>query len=104
MSDRDRDRDRPNPEEVAEVPQPERVIVTPPVPVPTDGLLASLDPPRFVYGEKRWYSYKGRRIYTWDRLHGEVEVFNRLGHHLGAIDNKSQEKLKPADPTRRIRV
>jgi hypothetical protein len=25
----------------------------------------------------------GARLYTWDSLHGEIEVFNRPGKHLG---------------------
>ena len=28
-------------------------------------------------GERRWRSHGGKRIYTWDALHGEVEVFNQ---------------------------
>jgi len=34
----------------------------------------------------RWSSADGKRIYTWDALHGEVEVFNRRGRHLGVVD------------------
>jgi Cytotoxic len=28
-------------------------------------------------GERRWRSAGGKRLYTWDTLHGEVEVFDR---------------------------
>lgn len=37
-------------------------------------------------GERRWKSRDGKRIYTWDHLHGEIEVFNKRGQHLGVID------------------
>ncbi|PHV08945.1 hypothetical protein CSQ96_00140 [Janthinobacterium sp. BJB412] len=30
--------------------------------------------------------------HTWDSLHGEVEGFNRRGHHLGAFDAVSGEQ------------
>jgi len=25
-------------------------------------------------------------LFTWDSLHGEIEVFNKRGKHLGAMD------------------
>lgn len=37
-------------------------------------------------GQKRWRSNDGKRLYTWDSMHGEIEVFNARGQHLGAID------------------
>jgi len=37
-------------------------------------------------GEKRWRSQDGKRLYTWDWTHGEIEVFNKRGHHLGTLD------------------
>jgi hypothetical protein len=32
----------------------------------------------------------------WDGLHGEVEVYNRRGKHLGVADAISGELIKPA--------
>lgn len=46
----------------------------------------------------------GRGLYTWDALHGEVEVFNSRGRHLGAIDPITGEMTKPAVPGRKIDV
>ena len=40
----------------------------------------------FVHGSRRWRSVSGKRLYTWDDLHGEVEVFTARGVHLGAAD------------------
>jgi hypothetical protein len=36
-----------------------------------------------INGERRWRSDGGKRIYTWDSLHGEIEVFNGRGKTLG---------------------
>src|SRR5581483_8643731 len=33
-----------------------------------------------------WRTDAGRRLYTWDSLHGEVEVFGARRKHLGALD------------------
>lgn len=36
-------------------------------------------------GRKIWRNPEGDRYYTWDSLHGEIEVFNFKGRHLGAL-------------------
>ncbi len=53
-------------------------------------------------GEYR-YSGNGRRrlYYKWDRAHFcEVEVYNRRGQHLGAVDGRTGAPIKPAEPGR----
>ncbi|WP_321326720.1 colicin E3/pyocin S6 family cytotoxin [uncultured Parasphingorhabdus sp.] len=55
-------------------------------------------------GEKRWRSFTGDRIYTWDSLHGEIEVFNKRGRHLGAIDAVNGFTIKDAVKGRKIDV
>lgn len=35
------------------------------------------------------------RYYTWDWRHGDIEVWNRQGHHLGTMDPFTQEMIKP---------
>jgi hypothetical protein len=55
-------------------------------------------------GERRWRGDDGRRLYTWDSLHGEVEVFNARGKHLGALDAVTGAWVKPAVPGRTIDV
>ena len=37
-------------------------------------------------GVKRWKNLKGSRVCTWDSLHGEIEIFNKRGKHLGVMD------------------
>jgi hypothetical protein len=55
-------------------------------------------------GERRWRSVDRKRIYTWDSLHGEVEVFNNRGRHLGAIDAINGNLIKDPVPGRKIDV
>lgn len=52
--------------------------------------------------EQRWYS--DDRFYTWDSLHGEVEVWNNRGWHLGALDPITGKNIKEAVRGRRIDV
>jgi len=49
-------------------------------------------------------SSDGERLYEWDRLHGEVEVYDKRGYHLGAANAASGETIKHAQPGRRIDV
>lgn len=53
-------------------------------------------------GVKFWRSLDGERLYTWDSLHGEIEVFNKRGQHLGALDAVSGALTK--DPVRGRKV
>ncbi|MGQ9005590.1 colicin E3/pyocin S6 family cytotoxin [Bacillus subtilis] len=43
-------------------------------------------------------------MYTWDSLHGEVEVFNKRGFHLGSADPKTGAFIKSAVKGRRLNV
>lgn len=58
----------------------------------------------FVNGQQVWSSDRGKRLYTWDSLHGEVEVFNGRGKHLGVQHATSGEWIKDAVPGRSIDV
>jgi Cytotoxic len=55
-------------------------------------------------GPQRWRSVDGQRIYEWDSLHGELEVYTRRGYHLGALDPHSGAMIKDARRGRRIDV
>ena len=48
----------------------------------------------------RWKDSDGK-IYEWDSQHGELEKYDKR-KHLGAFDYKTGDKIKPADPKRRI--
>jgi hypothetical protein len=58
----------------------------------------------FVHGTQRWASDGRKRLYTWDSLHGEVEVFNGRGKHLGVIHAVTGQWIKDAVPGRSINV
>ena len=65
-------------------------------PIPEDSYLHRQEYLGFVHGDQRWRSEDGKRLYTWDALHGEVEVFNGRGRHLGAVDSVTGRLIKDA--------
>ena len=54
-------------------------------PIPRPSYLDECESLGAVNGAKRWRSLDKERIYTWDSLHGEIEVFNKRGYHMGAL-------------------
>jgi hypothetical protein len=73
------------------------------VPPPKKGFIETLK--RIVRsGEPRWMDESRKRVYTWDRLHGEFEVYNQKGLHLGAADSVTGKLIKPPVKGRRIDV
>jgi len=52
---------------------------------------------------KRWKRPNGC-ICEWDSQHGEVEMYNKRGKHMGAFDPNTCEAIpgKVADPTRTV--
>jgi hypothetical protein len=73
-------------------------------PIPKPSFLDKLKLLGAVHGVKRWRSADGKRLYTWDSLHGEIEVFNARGRHLGVIDPLTGEPIKDAIRGRKIDV
>jgi hypothetical protein len=63
-------------------------------PIPMPSFLDDCEYLGFVHGERRWRSRKRKRLYTWDALHGDVEVFNARGRHLGSFDPVTEELMK----------
>lgn len=59
---------------------------------------------KMVDGRKVWRSNDGMRFFTWDSLHGEFEVFNRRGRHLGSVDHLTGKLIKEAVKGRRINL
>ncbi|SFI75108.1 colicin E3/pyocin S6 family cytotoxin [Nitrosomonas sp. Nm34] len=78
--------------------------MAPPKPIPSPSILDNCEYLGAIYGERRWRSKDGQRLYTWDSLHGEIEVFNKRGKHLGAIDPICGSLIKDAIPGRKIDV
>ncbi len=73
-------------------------------PIPRPGFLDTCDYPGYIEGERRWRNARGTLRYTWDDLHGEVEVFNTRGEHQGVVDAVTGRPVKPARKGRTIRV
>lgn len=75
----------------------------PPKPIPEGSILDGLE--SIVRGgQKIWRSPDGQRLYTWDSLHGEVEIYNKRGQHLGVQDPCTGKLIKDAVKGRRIDV
>ncbi|MBD8482381.1 colicin E3/pyocin S6 family cytotoxin [Pseudomonas coleopterorum] len=55
-------------------------------------------------GRKVYFDPIAQRYYSWDLLHGEFEVFDRRGFHLGSVCPETGRLLKPAVRGRRIRT
>lgn len=57
----------------------------------------------FVEGNRKYYFDPAeKRYYSWDSLHGEFEVFDRRGYHLGSACPATGFLLKPPVRGRRI--
>lgn len=54
-------------------------------------------------GRQVYKNEENNIYYTWDSMHGEVEVFDKNGRHLGAACPISGVLLKPAVRGRRIK-
>lgn len=54
------------------------------IPIPKKSFLDECEYIGAFDGEKRWRSKDKKRLYTWDALHGEIEVFNDRGKHLAS--------------------
>jgi len=76
----------------------------PPVPVPDTEFIKSLRHATAIGGRRRWTNAAGDRIFEWDSLHGELEVYNKRGKHLGALDPETGAKIKDAVKGRTIDV
>jgi Cytotoxic len=63
-----------------------------------------MDKIKVVHGQQVWANPRRTRFYTWDGLHGEIEVFDRRGAHLGAIDALRGIAVKDEDKTKKLDV
>lgn len=74
------------------------------IPVPKPSYLDECESLGAFNGEKRWRSPDGKRLLTWDGLHGEIEVYNLRGEHLGVLDAVTGMLIKLARKGRSIDV
>lgn len=53
---------------------------------------------------ERWTDAKGRTIYEWDSMHGELEVYRASdGNHLGSFNHVTGERIDNRKPRRNIK-
>ncbi|WP_133680532.1 colicin E3/pyocin S6 family cytotoxin [Paludibacterium purpuratum] len=76
----------------------------PPKPIPRPSILDECTHLGAFNSERRWRSPDGERLYTWDSLHGEIEVYNKRGRHLGVVDPVTGNLIKDAVRGRKIDV
>ena len=72
------------------------------IPIPKPSILDDL---RVVgiEGQRKVYKDESEGVYyTWDSLHGEVEVFRKNGVHIGVVHPVTGILIKPAVRGRRI--
>ncbi len=73
-------------------------------PIPRPGYLDTCTYLGYINGERRWRSPDGRYLLTWDSLHGEIEVYDARGRHVGVTDVATGVGVKDAVRGRRIDV
>ena len=56
-----------------------------------------------VIGGRQTYRANGK-YYQWDELHGEIEVYDKRGRHLGVLDAEHGKQIKEAERGSRIDV
>lgn len=72
------------------------------VPKPKPCFLDGLQKFRVVNGRQ---VYRGKeKYYSWDELHGEIEVFDSRGRHLMVLDPQGEKIIKEAVRGRKIDV
>lgn len=72
------------------------------VPIPTPCFLDNCERFKVIDGRKTYRL--NNKYYQWDELHGEIEVYDKRGRHLGALDAKSGTLIKDAERGRTINV
>ncbi len=72
------------------------------LPIPKPSILDVLEVVRIEGGRKVFRDESENVYYTWDSLHGELEVFNKNGRHLGAACPQTGVIIKPPVRGRRI--
>lgn len=71
---------------------------------PSPGYLDRQEKLKIVDGRQVWANKERSRYFTWDALHGEIEIFDRHGYHLGTLDAVSGKPVKNAVRGRKLNV
>lgn len=72
------------------------------LPIPKPSILDNFRVSGIENGGKVFKDHSENIYYTWDSMHGELEVFNKSGRHLGAACPQTGVLIKPPVKGRRI--
>jgi len=72
------------------------------IPIPKPSILDNCRVVGIEGGRKIYKDEQENVYYTWDSLHGELEIFNKNGRHLGVADPITGALIKPAVRGRKI--
>jgi len=72
------------------------------IPIPKPSILDNCRVVGIEGGRKIYKDEQENVYYTWDSLHGELEIFNKNGRHLGVADPITGTLIKPAVRGRKI--
>lgn len=72
------------------------------LPVPKPSILDNFVVSGIEGGKKVYKDDLENVFYTWDSLHGELEVFHKNGRHLGVACPRTGLLIKPAVKGRKI--
>jgi extradiol dioxygenase family protein len=71
-------------------------------PIPKPSILDDCEVVGIEAGRKVYKDVDYDLYYMWDSLHGEVEVFDKRGRHIGAACPQTGILIKPGIKSRRI--
>ena len=74
------------------------------IPRPTSCFLDGCEVFSVIGGKKVWTNKGRTRFFTWDTLHGEIEVFDKQGRHLGVLNSVTGDLIKEAIRGRKLDV
>ena len=63
------------------------------IPPPKKSILDNFERLGAPHGRKRWKDPNTGRLFEWDSMHGEIEVYNSRGYHIEVVD-KSGDRVK----------
>ena len=74
------------------------------IPKPKPCFLDGMEKYKVIDGRQTYRNPSRDRYFQWDELHGEIEVYDKRGRHLGVLDAASGTQIKEAERGRRINV
>lgn len=74
------------------------------IPKPKPCFLDMMEKYIIIDGRQTYRNPAKDRYFQWDELHGEIEVYDKRGRHLGVIDAVNGTQIKEPERGRRINV